>query len=145
MIIVVDSLGTSFGQPPTDQTQYFCLNSGAEISRQRSFIHPARMFKPSSPRVFHTSSSRTHPSHPFWIQLCGLNCGTTPSARDDGRIDTLWVASAAEWRPSSRTCKDPLKHTTIGAKIPGRHYITAVTRDRRDLDQRNAGYRSFRV
>jgi hypothetical protein len=27
MIIVVDSLGTSFGQPPTDQTQYFCLNS----------------------------------------------------------------------------------------------------------------------
>jgi hypothetical protein len=63
-------------------------------------LHPSRsQIKPSFPRVSHTSSSGTHPSHPFWIQLCGLNCGTTPSARDDGRIDTLWVASAAEWRP----------------------------------------------
>jgi hypothetical protein len=42
MIIVVDLLGTASANLRPTQTQYFCLNSGAEISRQRSFIHPAR-------------------------------------------------------------------------------------------------------
>jgi hypothetical protein len=118
--------------------------------RSRDFtsaqLHPSRsQVKPSSPRVLHTSSSRTHPLHPFWIQLCGSNCGATPSARDDGRIDTLWVASAAEWRPLQEPPKTLLKHTTTGAKVPCRHNIAAVNRDRRDLDEKKAGYRRFRV
>src|ERR1700722_16367300 len=42
MIIVVDLLGTSSGQPPTDHSIFLPQFPGAEISRQRSFIHPAR-------------------------------------------------------------------------------------------------------
>src|SRR2546423_13706149 len=115
MIIVLICLAQASANLRPTKLNNFASIPGAEISRQRSF-HPSRSQDKPSPRVSHTSSSGIHPSHPFWIQLCGSNCGTTPSARDDGRIDTLWVASAAEWRPLQEPLKTLLKHTTTGAK-----------------------------